>query len=269
MPDIIYLGEGANNVAWLKQKASAEMLQTTPVARGKWQSTDEMGSQADTYEQGNVIVVGPMHPGEQRLIDFTGADMPWARDHFAERVGGVPLNPPPSEAHWPWHGARGDQFKDGGKYDHTYPERMWPKFAGDAYGTRVAVPHHVGVRFKYGDLGDVVTQLQTDPFTRQAYLPIWFPEDTGKTDVRVPCSLGYHFIRNGPYIDVNYFIRSCDMTRHLSNDIYFTYMLLEWVTQRLTKPASETEWGAPYPGRMTMFISNLHILRGDAWRYTK
>ena len=262
MPELIHLFD----VPSYKKAVAAELLQTTPVSRGKWQSTDAMGSQADTYERGNVILVGPLHMGETGLVNFTGADMPWASEHFAERVGGVPLNPPPSEARWPWHSAAKDQFKTDAKYDHTYPERMWPIYAGDDHRIE-GMGGNSGIRFGYGDLDDVVHQLNEQPFTRQAYLPIWFPEDTGKTQGRVPCSLGYHFIRNGPYLDVNYFIRSCDMTRHLSNDIYFTYMLLEWVTQRLTKPVSETEWGTPYPGRMTMFISNLHILRGDAWRY--
>ena len=27
--------------------------------------------------------------------------------------------------------------------------------------------------------GDVIDLLEREPFTRQAYLPIWFPEDTG------------------------------------------------------------------------------------------
>lgn len=258
-----------SDVRQFKQTYGRDLVKTVPVSRGKWQSTDAMGDQADTYEASNVVITGPPHMGEGALIEFTGADMPWAYNHFKERVGREPLNPPPSEADWPWHGARGDMFKEGQMYDHTYPERMWPKYAGDG-GTigkekeELAEDPMRGIRFAYGDLDDVVHQLRSEPFTRQAYLPIWFPEDTGQTKVRVPCSLGYHFIRNGSRLDVNYFIRSCDMTRHLSNDIYFTYMLLEWVTSRLTD-----EPHYPFPGRMTMFISNLHILRGDAWRYTK
>lgn len=267
MTEIIHLGELAD-VPWFKQNMGEKMVKGQAISRGKWQSTDEMGSQADTFELSNFIIEGPHHPGEKRLIEWTGADMPWANEHFYERVGGKPLNPPPSEARWPWHSAAKDKFKDDdAKYDHTYPERMWPTKAGTLEKGMLPLQVNYGIRFEYGDLNDVVRQLREEPFTRQAYLPIWFPEDTGKTDVRVPCTLGYHFIRNGPYLDVNYFIRSCDMTRHLSNDIYFTYMLLEWVAQRLCEPISETEWGTPYPGKMTMFISNLHILRGDAWRY--
>ncbi len=34
-----------------------------------------------------------------------------------------------------------------------------------------------GIRYRYADLHDVIDTLNKDPLTRQAYIPIWFPED--------------------------------------------------------------------------------------------
>ena len=66
----------------------------------------------------------------------------------------------------------------------------------------------------YGDLDDVVTLLTNDPLTRQAFLPMWFPEDTGVVHgTRVPCSLGYHFMQRDGRLSITYYIRSCDIVR--------------------------------------------------------
>ncbi|QGJ92153.1 thymidylate synthase [Gordonia phage Lauer] len=150
-------------------------------------------------------------------------------------------------------------------FDHTYPERMWPKFfASSDRGNVPAIRR--GIRFDYGDLQDVVNLLVKDPFTRQAYLPIWFPEDTGSTGgQRVPCTLGYHFIRKGAHLDMKYFIRSCDITRHFHNDVYMAGRLLHWVVAALQD--EQDTFGVPYVGNLTMFISNLHMFTADAWRY--
>ena len=137
------------------------------------------------------------------------ADLPWAEDHFQERVSGQPMNPGKAHAYWPYHGrsAALHQRDDEQRYDHNYMERFWPKEAGDrergegwrlkAGPGRGMTPY--GYRFPIGDLTDVVHLLKREPTTRQAFLPVWFPEDTGSTEgQRVPCTLGYHFIiRNG------------------------------------------------------------------------
>ncbi|QXN73616.1 thymidylate synthase [Gordonia phage AikoCarson] len=243
--------------------------------------------------------------------DLPSDNLGWAEAHFQERVSGQPLNPAPSYLDWPWHSEKyREQFKarrvmDGpvcctgdccgpGSYccaranphshdkdgnwvpeavvarpfDHTYPERMWPKLAG---GTPEFPAPMSGIRFDYGDLQDVIDLLKRDPFTRQAYLPIWFPEDTGSVEgQRVPCTLGYHFIRYGAQLNVKYFIRSCDITRHLPNDVYMAGRLLQHVVLHLEgtgKPSLGREYAAPYAGDLTMFISNLHMFTADKWRY--
>jgi hypothetical protein len=187
-------------------------------------------------------------------------NLPWAEDHFLERVSGQPLNPPPSEAWWPFKVRGNDDHKlDGTIFDHTYPERMWPKDAADNMDTN-GLPM-LGIRYYYGDLSDVVEQLVRNPLTRQAYLPIWFPEDTGaagREGQRVPCTLGYHFMMRKGHLNVAYYMRSCDLLRHFADDAYMAGRLLQRVVGKLRERSLDIE-----AGTLIMYISSLHIFRGD------
>lgn len=275
-----------NDFPSLHKTLARELLLTTPVDRGSWQSG---AAPSPVYELEDAILqfdvpaietpwaesiyqVGSraIHPLTER--DENVRNYRWAEAHFQERVSGQPLNPAPSYIDWPWHSEKyREQYKGiGGKnrhnrqtpFDHTYPERMWPKLAGG--GAEFPQPMG-GIRFDYGDLQDVIYLLKRDPFTRQAYLPIWFPEDTGSVDgQRVPCTLGYHFIRYGAQLNLKYFIRSCDLTRHLPNDVYMAGRLLQHVVLHLGR---SSDMGLPVAGDLTMFISNLHMFTADAWRY--
>ncbi|WNN95770.1 thymidylate synthase [Gordonia phage Fribs8] len=248
------------------------------IARGRWQSTD---TDLVTHELDNVLVMTsvpslPSHwahrvYGEDKTVQ-TELNRLWAESHFQERVSGQPMNPAPSYLDWPWHS---DKFKEAHKakwsnrhdrlapFDHTYPERFWPKEVKLDNLDDMGLSQRMGIRFDYGDLNDVVALLQKDPWTRQAFLPVWFPEDTGSTEgQRVPCTIGYHFIRNGAHLDVKYIIRSCDVTRHFRNDAYMAGRLLQWVQGKVIDPGTLS----PYVGTLTMFISNLHLFKDDVWR---
>ena len=136
-------------------------------------------------------------------------NLPWAQDHLEERLSGIPLNPPPSNEWWPFAQKSNDRFKKKTQFSHTYPERLW-------------TPKLKGIRYEYGDMNDVVEMLRKEPYTRQAFLPMWFPEDTGAVHgERVPCTIGYHFIRRDDVMHLTYYIRSCDYLRHLRDDVYF------------------------------------------------
>lgn len=191
-------------------------------------------------------------------------NLPWAEDHFLERVSGEPLNPPPSEAWWPYRVNGNAEHKDGEKFSHTYPERMWPKRA-EAFSE--GQMNNRGIRYAYGDLQDVINLLAHDPYTRQAYLPIWFPEDTGAVEgQRVPCTLGYHFLirpgEEGMNADIVYYIRSCDLFRHFTDDVYMAARLLQWVV------GSVRDRGIDVQARsLIMQISSLHIFEGDTVRF--
>lgn len=187
-------------------------------------------------------------------------DLPWADDHFFERVSGKPLNPPPSEAWWP-HSPQGNAaFKKDEVFSHTYPERYWPKEASKHQRLMS------GIRYGYGDLGDLINLLMREPDTRQAYLPVWFPEDTGnRNEVRLPCSLGYWLVMRDRKLHMMYHIRSCDYHRHFRNDIYMTVRLLLWVLDqcRLRAIIGDYDWRSVTPGLFTMHIGSLHCFTND------
>ena len=189
-------------------------------------------------------------------------NLPWAEDHFKERVGGEPLNPSPSEAWWPFARKKNKEHKeDGQRFSHTYPERIWPRRAnaiGNGHGD------NFGIYYRFGDLSDMVNMLIENPLTRQAYLPIWFPEDTGAAQgQRVPCTLGYHFMFR-PDADgalsglITYYMRSCDALRHLKDDAYMAARLLQWVVGKLRENEIDAR-----PNTLLMHISSLHLFKGD------
>lgn len=228
----------------------------TPVNRREWQTLDVSESPLHhVHERLNVTVKLDVPITMAEAQSWINPDLPWAESHFKERVLGLPLNPPPSYTQWPGHHGEISRHLKDGKFEHTYPERFWPKH--DEEGT----PRR-GIRFPYGDLMDVVAQLNANPLTRQAYLPVWFPEDTGATGgQRVPCTLGYHFQYDprDEWLNATYMIRSCDVIRHFRNDVYMAVRLLQWVSERVLLGGSSTM----IPGQLVMHIMNLHAMVGD------
>lgn len=181
-------------------------------------------------------------------------NLPWANVHFEERVGEIPHNPPPSHEIWPYNQESNRMFIKDEKFDHTYPERFWPK-----YDKTKGFKTRMGIRFKYGDLNDVIGKLNVDIDTRQAYIPIWFPEDTGKPEgLRVPCTLGYHVIVRNGFLHITYFMRSLDMLRHYQDDIYLCYRLAHHIKEKLNKKGHNLELGF-----MAFEAVNSHIFTVD------
>lgn len=283
-----------------------ELLNSDPVHRGEWQAMDvSMSKMHATYELTDVTLVLPEIPATQgELAVLVQPDLPWAEEHFGERVSGVPYNPAPSHVRWPY-AVRGntdhtrcgtcgsrqpsmhpavsgggevtrkcpDAFHlgvpSGFKFDHTYPERFWPKHAyGNSWpeGEIDSSFPMRGIRYEYGDLADVVAMLARNPLTRQAYLPVWFPEDTGAgAGKRVPCTLGYHFMADVEgRLTCRYYIRSCDMYRHLVNDVYLAARLTQWVCQQANLQLESRVH--LFPGSVIMHISSLHAFVGDVRR---
>jgi thymidylate synthase len=147
-------------------------------------------------------------------------------------------------------------------------ERYWPRYAGRrGWKEGDGFSHaHEGIRYEYGDLNDVVRQLASKPHTRQAYLPIFFPEDTGAVHgERVPCTLGYHFILRNGELHIVYYIRSCDAVRHFRNDVYMTARLLQWVLSQLhdTDLNEDHPWQEVEPGTLTMHITSFHCFDAE------
>lgn len=188
-------------------------------------------------------------------------NLPWAEDQFQERVSGQPLNPGNTYHYWPWQNKMSNHL-DEGVFSHTYMERYWPQYANDAgRDIEEGGPRH-GIRYRYGDLRDVVDLLARSPYTRQAVLPVWFPEDTGAVHGgRLPCSLYYHFLLRGDSLQCEYSIRSCDFVRHFRDDVYMTVRLAQWVLTELRK--IHHKWEGITIGTFTMHIGSLHIFEGD------
>jgi hypothetical protein len=250
------------------------------VDTGHWQGVPTEGRpDLQTRELMNVNFTVPLIDPTQPIIPISNdamlaqlqayiePNLPWADEHFAERVSGVPSNPGEAYKTWPWwRGQVGTTQRDG-KFDHTYQERYWPKEAGDPENRDNIWPRE-GIRYHYGDLDDLVSLLFDYPGTRQAYLPIFYPEDTGNVfRGRIPCTLGYQFLLRGDVLHMWYFIRSCDFVRHFRDDLYLSARLLLWVIRELVnrelRAANPQFWVDINPGSFTFVCPSLHIHRGD------
>lgn len=213
------------------------------------------------------------------LADIIEPNLPWADDHFEERVGGEPLNPGVQWANWPWADSA-DKHRTDQRFNHTYPERLWPRYAGMTPGGRLEtqgdlrkfptlaqVPPSIlplrGIRHYYGDLGDLVQLLAHEPDTRQAWIPLFFPEDTGVGDGgRKPCTLGYQIIVRNKQASIFYPLRSCDFMRHFRDDIYLAIRLLLWVIDRC-RDINPAFWDDVVPGYYSMHCTSLHVFAND------
>jgi thymidylate synthase-like protein len=263
----------------------SDLLEAPVIHTGEWQAMDTSKSKAHaTHELTDVSLVWDQLPASIDDV-MPHIDQSWADDHFLERVSGMPYNPAPSAANWPYAvRGNGDHTTDQGTYDHTYPERFWPKHAGPRNHSEACLDPVVnknydfcggteGIRFHYGDLGDVVDQLIRSPNTRQAFLPVWFPEDTGANqNQRVPCTIGYHFMIRDGKLTTRYYIRSCDAYRHLSNDVWLAAMLGAWIVQRYNDALAIDPPGVIYTplrvGGLVMHITSLHAFVGDKSKLT-
>lgn len=238
---------------------AGRLLEVPEVEVGEWQSIKAANHpMMTTHELRNIIVVTDIPIGVGDLQRKVKPSLPWAEDHFKERVSGQPLNPPPSEAWWPFAVEGNTEHKNAwGEYSHTYPERFWPKRAGTLTPGQ---QDNWGVRYPLGDLNDVVDLLGKSPGTRQAFLPVWFPEDTGGVrDQRVPCTIGYHFLIRRGEMEVTYFIRSCDFVRYFRDDLYMAARLCQWVCQAIYRKYKLRV----QPSMLVMHMVSLHVFPGD------
>lgn len=247
------------------------------VDTGHWQSIKGV-PQTKTIEIENAVVEYEIPPHIDTLQSHLQPNLPWAEDHFLERVSGEPLNPGVQYKNWPWYRGNVEQHQTEERFSHTYMERFWPRWVNSwpPYSGKGPMQplQNRGLRYRLGDLNDVVALLAREPYTRQAVLPVYFPEDTGSHHgKRVPCSLYYHFLLRDGQLNINYTIRSCDFLRHFRDDVYMAARLCQWVLSSLThmdipddQPPHE-EWPWPWegvmPGTLTMMMHSLHIFEGD------
>ncbi len=211
-----------------------------------WQGKDLNGGMMEVLHFNEEFILGDT---EDIAARFFKPKLPWADIHFAERVSGKPLNPPPS--HILWAPGTKEFLEAGKKFSHSYPERFWSRSL------------HRGIRYDIADLNTLVRVLRNNPKTRQAYLPMFFPEDLTAAEMgdRVPCSLGWQFIVRDGIMDCFYPIRSCDIFRHLRNDLYLANLLVLWVLEKSGIQA--------IPGRLIFHATSLHCFVADVPLYEK
>lgn len=210
------------------------------------------------------------------VAKYVEPNLPWADEHFLERVGGEPLNPGEEWANWPW-AKSADKFRHAEQFNHSYMERFWPKWArmtprgllpgndkrGIPRGYFGSTPHLGINQMAYGDLQNLVELIALEPLTRQAWIPLFFPEDTGIGDGgRKPCTLGYQFIMRDGQLSIYYPLRSCDFVRHFRDDIYMAIRLLLWVLDKCREINPEV-WNDVTPGYYAMHATSLHIFKND------
>jgi hypothetical protein len=245
------------------------------VNTGEWQA--QQGTRFDhTIERTDVeFTYWPGTDDLDRLQRDIQPNLPWAEEHFQERISGEPHNPPPSHKIWPFAKRSNEEHLDGHKFSHTYPERFWPIFAntgGKTVEGRQAFVPRTGIRFEYGDLGHLLRTLHARPHTRQAYLPIWFPEDLNASNrnERVPCTLGYHFMIRGGLLSCRYYMRSCDLFRHFRDDVYMAARLMQFIVEQLNQErmidaGCQKEGVGKFLelGHLKMYIASLHIFEDE------
>lgn len=247
------------------------------VDTGHWQALRGV-PHTQTYELERVNIEMPIAATPGSWAAFLRPNLPWAEDHFNERIGGEPLNPGVQFQNWPWYRGGVEDHKAQGHFSHSYMERFWPKRANASE----SLPQYYkrqGIRYPYGDLETLIQNLKRDPHTRQAYLPIWFPEDlsAAQQDQRVPCSLGYHFMLRDSRLHCMYPMRSVDFVRYLRDDLYMAGRLVQWIIASLTgaelndedRPAGDSLWMDVMPGKLMINIGSLHCFDGDVAKLTR
>lgn len=254
------------------------LTQAHKVPSSPWQGLNSKPEFA-TYELMNYTFTHALSGIEdlQHWRNDVKPNLPWADDHFAERVCGAPINPGVEWANWPW-GTSADKFRDeNGMFNHNYMERYWCRRAGIVEAATYtaedwyieAQGHPIGgnrgIRNNYGDLNDLVGQLVKNPQSRQEWFPIFHPEDVGEVvGGRKPCSLGYQFWERGGRLHVYYPLRSCDFFHHMQDDIYLTIRLLLWVLNECRKRDNTAGyWNEIKPGTFTMHCTSLHVFAND------
>lgn len=233
------------------------------VNRGEWQGKTDERPQLMVFEVHDVAFKVKLNLDQHAWQNDTQPNLPWAEDHFQERISGKPLNPGEQYKNWPWYEQGVEEHKETGEFSHTYMERFWPKWPIEMWDSEsVSWEPRPGIRYDYGDLDDLMKLLEKRPYTRQAYLPIYFPEDLTASSIgeRVPCTLGYHFQampkEGRALLSSTYFMRSCDYFRYLRDDVYMAGRLLQHVATAVGMDV----------GFLTVHIANLHIFNGEVSR---
>lgn len=149
--------------------------------------------------------------------------------------------------------------------DAEFQERIdfTPEIHAEAWKLRPEVWqefHDRGFTYTYGEryqlsLDWIIEEVQRHPESRQLFLAVWDPvaDPARMGKKRVPCSLGYFFIKRDGQLHMRYMQRSADFATHFENDQYLSRKLQEYVAKEAGIPA----------GRFTHWIGSLHVYQKD------
>lgn len=261
MNNLNHVGHGGQFMAQ-REMLAGTLLDAPIFDRGEVHAQKVTDPQMATKELTHVNASYSVPATEAQWAGMVQPNLPWAEDHFQERISGIPTNPPPSNEWWPFNRNKNAEHKKADVFSHSYPERFWPRYASESGDVDYSIINR-GIRFDLGDLSDLVHVLVNNPRSRQAYLPVWFPEDlqAARAGERVPCTLGYHFMLNvDGQLDCTYLMRSCDFLRFMVDDIYMAGRL----QQHVAREANLNEVGTLY-----ISIGSLHVFRGDEFQLRK
>lgn len=218
----------------------------------KWQATTPPDALFEIINYSFKITRMPESSDE--LKRETKCDYPWSENHFQERIAGEPTNPGVEYLNWPYYTpekhdevfrAEGEHF-----FSHTYQERFWPDKTLKGTGK---------MGYNLGDFNDLIARLKNDPGGRQAFYAIWHPQDSAENGVRLPCTIGYHFLIRQGKLNMTYLIRSCDIRRHFRNDIYMSIRLGQYVRDQIKDPVDKNL----KMGEFFCWLGSLHCWDGE------
>jgi len=213
--------------------------------RQSWQGKDAELANRDLLRELFNYQYTVLRPG---VADLPGVNREWADAEFKERTARYPVNPGTA-----WRLRREvweELIEEDGHFSYTYSERFQAT----------------------EELAKVIDLLLHDPTTRRAYLTVWHRDDPHLAkEHRVPCSLGYHFQAEGDRLNMTYYMRSCDWTRHFQDDVYLALALRHYIIESYNESVDEEKgeqgdgtW-KPYfkGGTFTHNIANLHVFEKD------
>lgn len=177
----------------------------------------------------------------------------WADDEFKERVK-TPIFSPidgnpdrylylnPGEAYLKRKDIWDEFLTEKDKFDYTYNERM------------TYTEYHVS------NLEHVMKELDNNPDTRRAILPIFDINDTQliSEKIRIPCSMYYNFLirenqKGEKVLNIIYHQRSSDFITHFGNDVYLAYKLMDFISKHIMVK----------PGYLFHTLDSIHVYKKD------
>ena len=214
-----------NNFSQAKSEIARDLKELgVKVSTKTYQNLDTKGDEnLDTYELTNY------HYRITNVLTILPKDQRWCNLEFAERVDVHSENPGDA---WKLREEYWTKFlNEDGRLDYTYSERM---------------AHKINL---------IVRTLNMDPNSRRAILNIWYPLDINRAyqNVRIPCSLYYHFRIVNDKLNISYVMRSCDFVEHWANDLYLATALQTMVANQLRRKI----------GTLDHFIHSLHVYQKD------